>query len=248
MIGDIVHNEDVVKEINEAGIKKITKLMNGKGKMLLVQAHGSCNSILKSALERGYTIVDATCPMVKEIHRIVKKAESHGRRIIIIGDKHHDEVHGITGQLKRKAIIIDNPDRIPAIPKNIRAVTVVVQSTQNLSKASAVVEKLKGMIDDLEFCNTICKPTKIKQEEIKHLPLANDCVIVIGSKKSANTKRLFEISKSLNPRTYWVQSQKNLKKSWFKGMSSVGVTAGASTPDATTNKIIGTIKKLALTG
>jgi 4-hydroxy-3-methylbut-2-en-1-yl diphosphate reductase len=244
MLGDIVHNEDVVKEINAAGIKKITKLRDGKGKMLLVRAHGSCNSILKSALKRGYTIVDATCPMVKEIHRIVKQAESHGRRVIIIGDKHHDEVHGITGQLKQKAIIIDNPGRLPPSLSKIGSATVVVQSTQNLVKALVIVEKLKEKVLDLEFCNTICKPTKIKQEEIKHIPLNNDCVIVIGSKKSANTKRLYQISKSLNPKTYWVQSQENLKKSWFKGLRSVGVTAGASTPDATTDLIIAAIKKL----
>ncbi|MFA6217719.1 MAG: 4-hydroxy-3-methylbut-2-enyl diphosphate reductase [Candidatus Omnitrophota bacterium] len=245
MLGDIVHNEDVVKEIKALGIKKITKLRNGKGKTLLVRAHGSCNAILKSAMERGYTIVDATCPMVKEIHRIVKKAENLGRRVIIIGDTLHDEVHGITGQLKQKAIMIDDPRRIPfASISKIKRATVVVQSTQNLNKALEIVEKLKSRIIDLEFCNTICKPTKIKQEEIKQMPLVNDCVVVIGSKKSANTKRLYEISKALNPRTYWVQSQQNLRKDWFNGMRSVGVTAGASTPDATTNKIIGAIERL----
>lgn len=244
MLGDIVHNEDVVKQINRAGIKKITKLTLEKGKILLIRAHGAPLATLEKAKELGYKIVDATCPMVKEIHKKARGMEQKGYKIIVIGDKKHDEVQGIVGQLRHKAIVIDNIRSIPfRAVRKINKACVVAQSTQNLETVMGIVNLLKKHTGELEFCNTICMPTRIKQEEIKKLPLKNDVVIIIGSKESANTKRLYEISKSLNRRTYWVSSGKELEKGWFKGAKSVGVTAGASTPVETTRDVIGFIRR-----
>jgi 4-hydroxy-3-methylbut-2-enyl diphosphate reductase len=184
--------------------------------------------------------------MVKEIHRIVQDMEQKGYRIIVIGDKKHDEVQGIIGQIKEKAIVIDEFKNIPqkAI-KNIRRACVVVQSTQNEEKAFKIVNVLKPIILELKFFNTICKPTRTKQEEIKKMPLRNDIMIIIGSKTSANTKRLYEIAKSLNKHSFWIQSCKELKRTWFKGAENVGVTSGASTPDSTTQKVVKYIAYLA---
>ena len=246
MLGNIVHNEDVIKETEKAGIKKITRLTSkGKNKTLLIRAHGAgINTFIKAA-KLGYKIVDATCPMVKEIHKIAKGNELKGYKIIIIGDKKHDEVRGIIGQLKNKAIIIDNSKNIP-FPKIKKAqkAAVISQSTQKLEKVLEIVTALKQYIKELKFFNTICRPTRIKQEEIKSLPLENDIVIIIGSKTSANTRRLFEIAKSLNPRAYWIQSKEEIKPVWFKDAASVGITAGASTPEWTTKEVITYIKNL----
>src|SRR4030042_3542814 len=107
MLGDIVHNEDVVREINRSGIKKLKRLGEGKNKILLIRAHGAPIKTFIKALRLGYKILDATCPMVKEMHRIVVEMEKKGFKIIIIGDKKHDEVYGIIGQLNKEAIIID---------------------------------------------------------------------------------------------------------------------------------------------
>lgn len=244
MLGDIVHNEDVVKQINKAGIKKITRLSPQRNKILLIRAHGAPLATLKKAKRLGYKIVDATCPMVKEIHKKAQDMEQKGYKIIVIGDKKHDEVQGIVGQLKTKAIVIDNINTIPArAVRKIHKACVVSQSTQNLETVMGVVNLLRKRVGELEFCNTICMPTRIKQEEIKKLPLKNDVVIIIGSKESANTKRLYEISKSLNRRTYWVSSGKELEKGWFRGVKSVGVTAGASTPEGTTRDVIELIRR-----
>lgn len=244
MLGDIVHNEDVVKEIAKAGIKKIKKLKKVKNKTLLIRAHGTSKKTLKKAKELGYEIIDATCPMVKEIHEIVKRNEQKGYTIIIIGDKNHDEVRGIAGQLKRKAIVIDNTKIPTKAVKKIKKAAVVVQSTQNFDKTLAIVSKLKNCIEKIKFFNTICRPTQIKQREIKTLPLKNDIMIIVGSKTSANTKRLYEISKSLNKRSFWVQSEKNIKRSWLDKVKKVGVIAGASTPDYVTQKVIECIKQI----
>ncbi|MCX5710645.1 MAG: 4-hydroxy-3-methylbut-2-enyl diphosphate reductase [Candidatus Omnitrophica bacterium] len=231
MLGDIVHNEDVVKLIERSGIKKTRKLETGFGKALLIRAHGTSLKTLSKAKKLGYDIIDATCPMVKDIHKIARKLEESGYKMIVIGDKLHDEVLGIIGQLKSKALVIDTHYNLPlARIKKIKKAAIVVQSTQNIENVLRIVAQLKKIIPKLKFCNTICRPTRIKQEEVKILPRENDAIVIIGSKTSANTKRLYEISRAINPKTYWVNSKNELNPRWFKGLNSAGVTAGASTP------------------
>ncbi len=246
MLGDIVHNEDVVRQIQKIGIKKIGRLATGKGKILLIRAHGCSSKTLQQAKNSGYSIIDATCPMVKEIHSIAKRLENNGFKTIVIGDKYHDEVKGIIGQLKNKAIIIDRLENIPFDKiRGIKKAGVVVQSTQSLDKAQEIFDILKKNIPKVEFHNTICKPTRTKQSEIKVMPLDNDVIIIIGSKTSANTKRIYEISKSINNRSYWVSSGREIKKSYLAEAKSVGITAGASTPESTIQEVINRIKTIA---
>lgn len=245
MLGDIVHNQDVAEQIRKAGVKKLKRLSSGKGRIFLIRAHGAGQKLIKEASALGYTVIDATCPMVKEIHRIVRNAERNGRAVIVIGDKRHDEVYGIIGQLKGRAIVIDAQENIPWQKiKKIKKACVVVQSTQNMARALEIVEILRPRIQNLKFFNTVCRPTRIKQEEIKQMPLVNDVMIIIGSKTSANTKRLFEISKSLNKNSYWIQSKKDLKPDWFKQAKTAGVSAGASTPDETIREIVDYLRRL----
>jgi 4-hydroxy-3-methylbut-2-en-1-yl diphosphate reductase len=245
MLGDIVHNEQVVKKIKNVGVKKINKLVKTKNKTLLIRAHGAALLTYKRAKKSGYTVVDATCPMVKEIHKIAKNFELNGYTIIVIGDKKHDEVLGIVGQLKNKALIIDSIKNIPVAKlKKIKKAAVVAQSTQNTANVLNIVKTLKKHVEKLVFKNTICNPTKTKQKEIQKIPLKNDVVIIIGSKTSANTRRLYEIASSLNPKTYWIFSEKKIKASWFKNVKSVGIAAGASTPDETTQEVIKRVKEL----
>ena len=245
MLGDIVHNENVVKNIERAGIKKTGKLNNPRIGSLLIRAHGSSKKILQKAEKLGLKIIDATCPMVKEIHKIAIDMDRRGYKIIVIGDYKHDEVQGIVGQIKHKAIVLQGlADIKKKIAKRIEKGAVVVQSTQNLEKVLKMQEALRERIDDLQFFNTICSPTRLKQAEIKTLPKASDCIIIIGSKTSANTKRLYEISKLLNKKSYWISSAKEIKPLWLKGVVTVGVTAGASTPDSTTKEVIQRIKQL----
>jgi len=245
MLGDIVHNEQVVRQISSYGIKKIKNLKHPKGETLIIRAHGEPLNVFNSAKKQNYKIIDATCPMVKEIHKIASEMEKKGYSIIVIGDKKHDEVRGITGQLKRRSLVIESHLDIPLTKvKTVKKACVVVQSTQNLGNALAIIRELKKYIPDLRFFNTICKPTQIKQAEIKNMPKHNDCMIIIGSKKSANTKRLYQISKSLNKKSFWVNSRKEIKPVWFKNVKNVGITAGASTPKETIGEIVSYILSL----
>lgn len=245
MLGDIVHNERVIGDIEKSGIIKINRLARGKNRNLLIRAHGTGRQIIEKAKGLGYNIIDATCPMVKDIHRIAKNMEAQGYQIIIIGDKLHDEVHGIIGQLKNKAVVIDSPGNIPfkTIEKIPRA-AIVVQSTQNTEKALLISKRLKPLIKELKFFNTVCRPTRMKQEEIKKMPSGNDVMIIIGSKSSANTKRLYEIARALNKRSYWVNSKKEIRPGWFKNAKTAGITAGASTPDSSIKEIVAQIRKI----
>lgn len=245
MLGDIVHNEEVVKQIQSTGIKKINRLSSGAGKTLLIRAHGCSKNTLEKALKSGYKIIDATCPMVKEIHKIAQRLEKNGYQVIIIGDRQHDEVQGIAGQLKSKAIIIDKLKNLQIDKiKNIRQAGIVVQSTQNLDSVLKILEVLKSYIPIVKFHNTICNPTKMKQNEIKTMPLENDLMIIIGSKTSANTKRIYEIAKPLNKNSYWINSAKEIKKSWLNKAKNIGITAGASTPESSIQNVIQRIKTL----
>jgi len=245
MLGDIVHNEIVIEQIREKGVKKIKRLGKGAGKTLLVRAHGATLATYKKAENAGYKIIDATCPMVKEIHKLAQKEEKNGRTIIILGDKNHEEVLGIKGSLSSKAVIIDPKEPLPFKKlAKIQKASIVIQSTQNLENMIKIGNKLSKVIKDLRFHDTICIPTKKRQKEARSLPVKHDAILVIGSRSSANTKRLYEISKGLNKSTYWISSLKEIKRSWFKDVKSTGVLAGASTPDTLIQEIVSFLESL----
>ncbi len=245
MLGDIVHNPRVVSDIKKTGIRKINKLRPQSNGVLLIRAHGAQKSVYEEAAKLGYKIIDATCPMVKEIHSIAKGYEQKNHTIIIIGDKRHDEVIGIKGNLKNKPIILSSKREITKVKfSRIEKAAVVVQSTQNLEKVKEIVAELKKHIKKLIFSNTICQPTRLKQKEIQMLPASQDIMIIIGAKSSANTKRLYELSRKINPDTYWVNSKSQIRKSWFKDKVKVGIGAGASTPDYIIKEIESFIQSL----
>ena len=181
--------------------------------------------------------------MVKEIHKAARLYEKQGYKVVVIGDKKHDEVLGIMGQLRSSVVIVESLADVSARRfKSTDKVAILVQSTQNIDEVMPIVDKIKSLAGKVKFSNTICQPTRIKQKEIKTLPLENDLILVIGSKHSANTQRLYEIAYSLNPRTYWIEDAGDIMPSWFKGVLSVGVTAGASTPDSLIRSVVENIK------
>jgi len=245
MLGDIVHNEQVVQAVEAAGIRKIDSLKSGAGKILLIRSHGAPESVYQEARRLGYRIVDATCPMVKEIHTIVRERYAQGFDIIIIGDKQHDEVQGILGQIGHDALVIERAAAL--VPGDIRGMeraAVVVQSTQTMANVRAILAVLERHIHAVVFSNTICRATRERQVEMESLPLENDVVIVIGSKTSANTKRLYELARLLNERSYLIQTRADIVPGWFEGASRVAVSAGASTPDETIQDVIDALVSL----
>jgi len=206
MLGDIVHNEKVVADLAHAG-----------------------GSTWDKAKLAGLKIIDATCPLVHEIHSEVKKLSIDGRQIIIVGDHGHDEVIGIASQVDN-AIVVANPTEAKELKKMKRA-GIVCQSTQIIDNVQEIINVLMIKVFDLHFVNTICFPTKRNQEQIRQLAKECDVMLIIGSFTSANSKRLTQLSLEINPRSYQVTTLDDVDIKWFSDAHTVGISAGASTPD-----------------
>ncbi len=242
MLGHIVHNENVVTDLEKAGAKVVNELQDVPEHMpLLFRAHGTAPDVWDAAKNQGIKTVDATCPLVIEIHEEVRKLEEEGRTIIIIGDHGHDEVIGIASQVKN-AIVIATPEEAQTLRKMKRA-GVVSQSTQMIENVQAIINILMTKVFDLHFVNTICFPTKRNHEQIKALAKQSDVMIVIGSFTSANSKRLTQLALERNPRSYQVTNAEDLDEDWIKNANVVGISAGASTPDNIIKDVIAKVKE-----
>ena len=241
MLGDIVHNETVVDELNKKGSKVVDSLDNiPEDKPVLFRAHGTDPETWKKAQKKKLNIIDATCPLVTEIHEEIKELESENRRTIIIGDHNHDEVVGIAAQVKNP-IIISCVEEAKELGKMKRA-GVVSQSTQMIENVQEILNVLSEKVYDLRFVNTICYPTRRNHDQIKKLSSVCDLMIVIGSFTSANSKRLTQISLERNKNSFQVTCADDIEESWLDGVDSVGISAGASTPDNLINDVIAKVK------
>jgi len=241
MLGHIVHNENVVTELEKTGTKVIDGLNEvPNNKPILFRAHGTVPKVWDEAEKRGINIVDATCPLVTEIHEEVRKLAAENRCIIIIGDHGHDEVNGIMEQVQ-DSIVVASPGEAKRLRKMKKA-GVVSQSTQMIENVQDIINILMTKVFDLRFVNTICFPTRRNHEQIKSLAELSDIMIVIGSFTSANSKRLTELAKERNKRTYQVTCVNDLDSDWFQQSDTVGVSAGASTPDNIIKNVVTAIK------
>jgi len=242
MLGDIVHNESVVEDLEKNGVKVVSNLNQvPDDKPVLFRAHGTAKEVWKDAEKNKMNIIDATCPLVHEIHKEVKQLDKEGRKIIIIGDHGHDEVIGIASQVQ-DAIIISTVEEAEKLKKTKKA-GIVSQSTQTIENVQDIINILMTKVFDLRFVNTICFPTKRNQEQIKELSEIVDLMIIIGSFTSANSKRLTQLSLERNKNTYQVTNATEIDVSWFKkNINSVGISAGASTPDWIIDSVVNKVK------
>ena len=241
MLGTIVHNERVIENLSNAGAKVVKTLDDvPEDKPILFRAHGTAPELWKKTDKKKIDLVDATCPLVTEIHDEIKKLEEEDRRTIIIGDHGHDEVVAIAAQV-RNPIIIANVDEAKTLRKMKKA-GVVSQSTQMIENVKEIMNVLMEKVFDLRFINTICFPTRRNHEQIKELAAQCDVMIVIGSFTSANSKRLTQLALERNKCSYQVTTAGELDMSWFNDCEIVGISAGASTPDEIINDVVKHIK------
>ncbi len=244
MLGHIVHNEQVVEDLSQGGAHVVNDLSEvPEGEPILFRAHGTITDTWEKAREMGMNIVDATCPLVRDIHQEVKNLEDRGYKVLIIGDHKHDEVVGIASQVK-DAIVVATPEEAQDLGK-IKRAGVVSQSTQTIENVQAIINVLMTKVHDLCFINTICFPTKRNQEQI--ISLAENCeiVIIIGSFTSANSKRLTQLALKRNKHSYQVTTASDLDPEWFISAKTVGISAGASTPDSVIEEVTHSIEKFA---
>ena len=243
MLGTIVHNEKVVEDLSKSGTKVVNELVEvPSDKPILFRAHGTAPNVWDKANQKKLNIIDATCPLVTEIHDEIKKLEAEGRRTIIIGDHGHDEVVGIAAQVK-DPIILANVKEAKALRKMKKA-GVVSQSTQMIENVQEIINVLMQKVFDLRFVNTICFPTRRNHEQIKELATQCEVMIVIGSFTSANSKRLTQLALERNKRSYQVTCADDMEAFWFENCETVGISAGASTPDDIIRDVVEKIKEI----
>ena len=241
--GPIIHNEQVVEEFKSQGVVVMDEELNGdyaRG-TVVIRSHGVTKAVENRLRAQGHEIIDATCPFVKKIHRAVAEHSAAGEYIIIIGNAQHPEVRGIVGWINGSAYsVIDNEQAARDFSVNTHEkICIVSQTTFNHKKFQELVEiiKQKGYHDIV--LNTICDATNKRQVEAAEIASQVGTMLVIGSPNSSNTQKLYEICKTYCKDTYLLQTAADLASADISSTQSVGITAGASTP----NKIIEEVQK-----
>lgn len=236
-LGPIIHNEQVVKRLEEKGVTAVNSVEElKKGDIAIIRTHGVPKNVYDSAEQKGIEIIDATCPFVKKIHNIVKEMNEKGFQIVIVGDASHPEVIGINGWCENSAIIISTPEEIDKISDK-NDLCFVVQTTF-LKKIWEKIKKIaKTSCQEVLTFDTICNATENRQHEAEILSKKADCMIVIGGTHSSNTKKLVDICKRACPDTYHIETADQLPDN-IMNRSIIGVTAGASTPEWIIKEVI----------
>ena len=242
--GPIIHNEQVVEDLENRGVQVILsedELEGLSGGTVVIRSHGVSRDVCEKIEARGMKIVDATCPFVKKIHRIVDEEGRKGRHVVIIGSADHPEVQGIMGWASGPVTVIHTSEEAEQfVPENGKPISIVAQTTFNYNKFKELVEILckkrydNNVLNILNILNTICNATEERQREAKNIAGEVDTMLVVGGRHSSNTQKLFEICKKECGNTYYIQTPVDLDSEMFQCSSYVGITAGASTP----NKII----------
>ena len=233
--GPIIHNEEVVKDMGQKGVtvlrseEELDALEEG---IVIIRSHGVEKRIYDKLNARGIGIVDATCPFVKKIHNIVSEQSAQGKYIVIIGNPEHPEVQGIRGWAGERVCVIQNSDDAEKFsPDENEKICVVSQTTFNYNKFKDLVEIISEKSYYVSVLNTICNATKERQSEAESIAETVDAMIVIGDKHSSNTQKLFEICRKACNNTYYIQTLGDLDLNQLGSVETVGITAGASTPN-----------------
>ncbi len=232
--GPIIHNEEVVKDLEKKGVQVIEEenLEDIKEGTVIIRSHGVEKAVCEHIQALGLQCVDATCPFVKRIHKVVEKESALGKQIVIVGSAVHPEVMGIMGWSESPAIVIETEEGADKIDlPTDREICVVSQTTFNYIKFHKIVEKLTKRGYNISVVNTICNATEERQTEAREIAREADVMIVIGGKHSSNTRKLYEICAKECEHTYFIQTLADLKLELPKSVGLVGITAGASTPN-----------------
>lgn len=233
--GPIIHNDEVVNDLISKGVKVINntdELKSTKNSTIIIRSHGISEDIYNQMKDNNLNIVDATCPFVKKIHRIVNEHSIAGDNIIIIGNRQHPEVEGIRGWCKGDVYVIENEEEAHNLMvNNSKKTCIVAQTTFNYKKFEELVEIIEKKVYDIVAVNTICNATEERQSEARQLASESDAMIVIGGRHSSNTQKLYQICKNECNFTSFIQKLDDLQLDELASVRSVGITAGASTPN-----------------
>ncbi|WP_029230708.1 4-hydroxy-3-methylbut-2-enyl diphosphate reductase [Butyrivibrio sp. VCB2006] len=244
--GPIIHNETVVSDLEKKGVKviegieELKKLVADKNSSdndkksqgtIVIRSHGVTREVQALIEETGLAVIDATCPFVKRIHKVVGEESSKGKSIIVVGSANHPEVEGIVSYADGDVYVIDGPESAAKFDKNRELdYTLVAQTTFNKKKFQETVEIFKNNSYNINIVNTICNATDERQTEAEEIASKADAMIVIGGAHSSNSRKLYEICKEKCADTYFIQTLEDLHLKIKGNVKLIGITAGASTP------------------
>ncbi len=245
VLGELIHNTDVINELESLGINTITEIPEHGEGICVVRSHGESPEVIEKIKNAGFTTVDLTCPDVKKVQHTAVELAKNGYYVVIVGKSEHPEVIAIKANAKLwsdKVVVATEIEQLKNFEKEIKShkkVGVVVQTTQRITTLNKIVEYLTSIAKEIHIANTICQSTSMRQSEAKELAKESDLVIVVGSKKSANTTHLAEILKDIT-KTIHIENDTELDnyKELIEKAQKIGITAGASTPQNIIEKVI----------
>jgi 4-hydroxy-3-methylbut-2-enyl diphosphate reductase len=231
ILGDLVHNPDVVAELEAVGAGRAREPADLRTQRVLLTAHGTANRVRLRLEDEGFEIHDAVCPLVTRVHSTLLSLVGENRHPVIIGQPGHAEVRGLVGDLDQWTVVNNEGDvaQLAGFPR----MGVVAQTTQPIAKVLSLVEAIRKRYpaSDIHFIDTVCQPTKDRQQALERLAAEAEVVVVVGGPDSNNSRKLTELARKLGRTAYQVASASELRPEWFAGVRVVGLTAGTSTPD-----------------
>jgi 4-hydroxy-3-methylbut-2-en-1-yl diphosphate reductase len=237
ILGDLVHNPTVTADLRARGVAIAHDLADVRTKTVMVTAHGASNLMLAKTRALGFDVVEATCPLVHVAHKAVRALVRDGYHPVIVGQRGHVEVRGLTEDLDEFDVVLDDADirSLAARPR----IGVAAQTTQSIAKVRHLVALIRERFpqSDVRFIDTVCQPTKQRQNAAVELARRCDVVIVIGGANSNNTRELVKTCSAHCPQVRHIQSERDLRREWFVSAETVGITAGTSTPEAVIDRV-----------
>jgi 4-hydroxy-3-methylbut-2-enyl diphosphate reductase len=244
ILGDLVHNPTVLSTLDAKGIAVAQDVADVKTATVMVTAHGTSDRTLARTRALGLTVVEATCPLVQVAHRAVAALAREGYHVIIVGQRDHVEVRGLTGDLDRFDVVLDDAD-VHALEEHPR-LGVVAQTTQAVEKVGRLVDLIRERFprSEVRVADTVCRPTKERQSAAVEMARQADVVIVVGGRSSNNTRELVKTCERYCAHVHHVQTDADVRPEWFDAATVVGLTAGTSTPDDVIDRVEARIREI----
>lgn len=258
-LGPLIHNKQAVAKYEERGmltvdtIEEIEKIESEKARRgiktskdreMIIRSHGVSKSVYDEAKLKDIPIIDTTCPFVRKIHYLANKCFEEGKQLIVIGDKNHPEIIGINGWSSHSAIIAKNLEELRNISFDTnKDYFIVAQTTMNEKEFDAIIDYIRSLDIKFEVENTICSATRVRQESARELAHKVDLMIVIGGRHSSNTQKLVKICQDIVD-TFSIETKEDLDRNLLDKYHTIGITAGASTPDWIIEEVINFLKEL----
>lgn len=244
VLGDLVHNETVLADLRSRGVRLERDLDAVQTGTVIITAHGTSNRRLAEVRERGHRVLEATCPLVHFAHRALAELVSRGLHPVVIGQREHIEVRGLTGDFPHVDVVLSEAD-IDALPERPRF-GIASQTTQPIARVRELVAHFRRRFPQSEvvFRDTVCQPTKQRQSAAEDLAQRSDVVVVIGGAHSNNTRQLVATCGRFCERVHHVQTAGDLNEAWFQRDDTVGLTAGTSTPDSTIQAVEAALRRM----